>query len=175
MGNEPGKKGKLMGREVLWVKPSIWRREYLMLVDGEQQARLTFHSWFSNQVSVSGLGQYWIFNRKGWFRQEIVTEDVDLKTVSHPFRYHWTGGGRLYLDDGEVLKFKHGFWGNTSYWETHHGVRLIEFTKRSWLRADTYVDFNPLAAHYAELPVLVFLGFYLRLLREQDSAAAAGA
>jgi hypothetical protein len=173
MGSETGKKGKLIGREVMWIKPSMWKRRYLMLVDGEQQAALTFDSWFTNQVSVYGLGQYWVFNRKGWFQQEVVTQDVDRATSTEPFRYRWTGGGTLYLDDGEELKFKHGFWGGTSYWETYQREKLIVFSKRSWWRSDTIVEFNPLAAHYTELPVLVFLGFYLRLLHEQDSGSTA--
>lgn len=171
---DPNKKGKLMGRHVVWVKPSMWRREYHMLADGEPMATMQFEHWFNNEAVIDGLGQHWIFNRKGWFRQHIVTEDEASQDVSSlPFRYSWSGGGTLYLDDGSVLKFKNNFWGSKSYWQTSNGEELIVFSKRSWWRSTVDVEFHPLAATYWELPVLIFLGFYLRILHEQDAAAAA--
>jgi len=173
--DEAKKKGKVLGRDVVWVKPSWLRREYQLIADGDPIATLRFSGMFSNEVTVYGLGEQWVFNRKGFFRQEIVTENEYEGEVSRPFRYRWTGGGTLYLDDGDTLQFKHGFWGSKSYWQTSSGIELITFVKRSWWRSQVAVEFNPYVERFTELPVLVFLGFYLRILHEQDSTAAVAA
>jgi hypothetical protein len=167
------KKGKLIGRDVVWVKPSMWKREYQLLADGDHMASMWFERWYNNVATVEGLGQRWTFNRKGWLQQQVVAEDDDLYKEALPFRYSWSGGGTLYLDDGSTLKFKNGFWGSKSYWQTVNGENVITFYKKSWWRSAVNVDFHPTAAAYSELPVLIFLGFYLRTLHEQDAAAAA--
>ncbi len=167
------KQGKLIGRKVVWVKPSIWRREYHLFVDGEHMATMQFERWFNNVATVDGLGQRWMLNRKGWFRRQIVAEAEESGDVSLPFHYSWTGGGTLYMTDGNVLKFKNSFWGSKSYWQTSNEEALMTFVKRSWWRSAIDVEVHPMAAAYAELPVLIFLGFYLRTLHDQDAAVAA--
>jgi hypothetical protein len=169
------KKGKLIGREVVWKKPSMWKREYLLLADGEHMATLWFEHWYSNVAQVEGLGQQWTFNRKGWFRQQIIAEDADLQDASLPFAYSWTGGGTLSLADGSALKFKHSFWNSKSCWQTAQGDELIVFNRRTWWSSDICVTFHPMVGAYSELPVLIFLGIYLRLLRDQDTTAAVAA
>lgn len=166
-------KGKLIGRDIVWIQPSWMKREYIMLIDGEPRAMLRYNGWFSQAATIDGLGERWTFERKGFWRQEIEAEDHDTNDVIKPFRYNWSGGGKLLLDDGDELNYRHGTWGKDSYWETSSGEPLITFTRRSWWNFEIGVVFSPLAERYPELPTLIFLGFYLRLLKESDSSSAA--
>src|SRR5512142_2293647 len=92
-------KGKLLGREVVWVRPSWWKREYTMLVDDEPTAHLYFNKWYSSAATVSGLGQSWVLDRTGFFRREVQIEDLDRDEQAAPFEYNWSGGGTLFLAD----------------------------------------------------------------------------
>jgi hypothetical protein len=170
-------KGKLFGREIVWRRPSWMRREYVMLVDDEPSASLAFTQWFSREAVAQGMGTHFKFNRKGFFRLATTAENVDVQEETAPFRYAWHGGGKLTLDDGETLTYRHATWRNASHWETSAGQRLITFahvyTWASWWRFDVRVTLEAAAADYPELPFLILMGFYLRVLYEEDTSAAA--
>jgi hypothetical protein len=166
-------KGKLFGREIVWAKPSIWRREYELRVDGERSGVMRFTNWYSREAIVQGLGAAFSFNRKGFFRQSATAENLDLGEKSAPFRYSWTGGGSLLLDDGVTLTMRHGTWRSRSFWETNNRETLVTFSQRSWWRQDMAVTLEPLAADYPELPFLILFGFYLRVLYIEDAGSSA--
>lgn len=166
-------KGKLFGREIVWTKPSMWRREYELRIDDERAAVMRFTNWFSREAIVQGLGASFSFNRKGFFRQSATAENLDLGEKSAPFRYSWSGGGNLVLDDGLTLTFRHSPWRAKSFWETSDHQALVTFMRRSWWRTDMGVTLEPLAADYPELPFLILFGYYLRVLYEEDAGSSA--
>jgi hypothetical protein len=165
------KKGKLIGRHIQWQQVSWWKRHYIMYVDGDPTATLRFSNW-SNAATVDGLGERWTFERKGFWRQEILTRDEDLGESAKPFRYNWSGGGKLTLDETHILTLRHNAWGSKTYWETDSKEVVMTFRRVGFWKSSTVVEFGDTAGTYPELPTLIFLGFFLRILHEYDAAAA---
>jgi hypothetical protein len=160
--------------QLLWTKPRWTRREYFLMRDGVELARVAFRGWRA-QATAESAGRTWELNRSGILKTR-VTMNAAREPAAVSAAGSWSGNYELEVPmDGAVR------WKCLSVWKGHYG----------WVAADgsTLVRYRPVSAfsstHFVELaggrPLdelrvpLILLGGYLLALTQEDMAASAAA
>ena len=157
-----------IGRELLWVRPNLFKGFYELRAGLECVARLRESGW----VTVAETdGQQWTFKCKGFWRpipvifpggEKPTEEAVPLASIK---RYLRGGGGELLFSNG--IKYT---------WTCEGLLRLI------WTMAGPegplfnvkkgrLLEIAPAAGSLPDLPLLVLFSMYLILLGEKESVS----
>jgi hypothetical protein len=155
-----------------WVK-ARGRRYELRSADDEVLGSITRTSAWTSRAEVEAPGNHWIFQRKGVFRQKVIIRSVGTGDEPAEYIYHSTKG-RLVYPDGRVFLWKQGnFWGTKWVWTTEDGEPLIGFQTSGFFKTQGEINLNADAADDKVPSLLIFLGWYLYTLYEEDASAAA--
>lgn len=168
---------ELESQGIRWTKPSFWRNHYeLRGDDGEVLATIHQPKWWRDLVEVEGVGNRWIFERKGFWNRRVEIRSAVTGEEPAVFRYNWTGMGRLEYPDGRVFHWKYGnFWGTKWVWTNDAGEPLVGFHTKNSFKLSADISLDP-ALESAKAPtLLLFLGWYLVVKHYEDTAAVAGA
>lgn len=162
---------ELENQDLRWVQKSAWKREYeLQTGDGETVAHIVRPSWWNSKALVESVGNRWEFERKGFWQQYIEIRSVG--TGEEPARYYYNGK-RLEFPDGREYHWRSNVWGSKWTWVTPNGDPVVGFQTGGVFRTNAEIHLDPDIAGMKALPLLVFLGWYLILLAQEDSAAGA--
>ncbi len=166
-----------IGHELKWVQPQTLKMEYELRAGETQVATLRFRSAFGSLATAESAEGCWTFKRVGFLRTRVTIRVCGTESEIATFRNNtWNSGGTLELPDGR------GFQANSNFWQTQYefknaaGENLFRYRNIGGvLHASSAVEIEPAAASVPELPWMVLLGWYLVVMMQSDSGAAAAA
>lgn len=165
------KTAELVGQQLEWVQPSVFKMQYELRADDELAATLRFRSSFGSFADGC-----WTFKRMGFWRTRVTVracgDDVDIATFQNNT---WSGGGTLELSGGRKFLATTNFWQTNLEFQDELGSTLIKFKSGGLIHFSAIVSVEPNAISLSELPWVVMLGWYLIVMMYMDAAAAAGA
>jgi hypothetical protein len=172
-----------------WVQPKTFKNRYELRGRERVFATLEFPRTFGSLAIATTTSGVWTFKRVGFFNTRITVrsegQEQDL-AVYHP---RWTGTqGKLELAGGTKYIWKvANFWATQFVWETEAGQVLITYrpgveasNMTDWFKTQARVEFATETAGgdfraSGEFALLVALGWYLMVLKQEDDAAATAA
>lgn len=170
--------GEVNGQELAWTQRSYCHGEYALRAGDEALATLR---WVEGSLAVAETsGGRWSFERPGYRRSWVSVRMAGTGTEIAVFSSRWTGGGSLELAKGRRFHWSAtNLWRSRWVWREADGKELVSLRSRQKLRLSGLVERSQAAAALPELDLLVTLGWYLLVMRAQDSttdavAASAG-
>jgi hypothetical protein len=162
---------------LMWKQMGFGVREFELRSNETLLGRLYWPKLLSDRaVAESGDGK-WIFDRVGFFRQEAIATEATTGLEVASFTFGWLGDGELTLANGHRYQlYGTGFLSNDWVLADENNEALITMREgRSWFKYDAELELQVGAVKMPELPLMLFMSWYLVYMRLQDSAAAAAA
>jgi hypothetical protein len=167
---------ELVGQQLEWVQPSVFKMQYELRADDELAATLRFRSSFGSFATGESEDGCWTFKRIGFWQTRVTVRDcnadVDLATFKNNT---WSSGGTLELSAGRKLLATTNFWQTNLEFQDELGGTLIGFKRGGLIHLSAMVSVEPNAVSLPELPWVVMLGWYLTVMMQMDSAVVVGA
>ncbi len=155
-----------------WKKLGIFRRSFELRAGDERFGRLEWDSMLSNQARGEILGSAWSLRRHGIFKAIVTLRVAGAEAVPGIFRYHWNGEGTLELESGRRYHWRRlSFWGCRWAFVDDAGIEKVRFRLEGFLHGCASVELAE--DNEGDTPLLVLLGWYLRVLAEGDAAVVA--
>lgn len=160
-----------------WIQAGGWaNRHELRDDDDEVVATITKPQWWKQAYTVDAPGNRWHFERKGFFKRQILIHAFGTGDHVATFDYEgWQNGGTITLPDGRTYLWKRiAFWNEKWAWleATAAGDEddpVLSFDTGGFFRARAALSFD----QDSDFPaLLVFLGWVLHTLMREDAAAA---
>jgi hypothetical protein len=149
--------------------------EYELHTGDELVATLRFRSLFGSFATAESGDGYWTFKRIGFWQTSVTIRspgsDQDIAVFKNKT---WANGGTLELPNGSHYRANTNFWMTAYEFTTEAGQPLVQYRRiGSILSPSTLVTIQPNAAALDELPWLVMLGWYLKIMLDMDAAMVA--
>jgi hypothetical protein len=165
-----------------WVQPRASQNRFEMRSAESLFADLEFPKWYGSLAIATAAEERWTFKRVGFFNPRITVRSEGSETDLAVFRPKWTGNeGTAQLANGATYTWKAAnFWATEYAWQNAAGETLILYkqgVEDSWLadlfKTQARVEIQPSAQGLQDLALLVILGWYLIVLKQQDDAGVA--
>ncbi len=147
-----------------WQQPKRFKRFFTLQAGDARYATLHWEKPWSFTASASTADGRWEFAHKGFLQSLIPVRDEVSKSALGVFltrRY----GGLLTLSERESYLWKlSGMLRAESTWRTTQGIALLHCTPRHWSTTKASLVIAPEATTLPELPLLVALDWYIRLM-----------
>ena len=169
--------GDLVSRELQWVQPSAKKQIYELMAGDLAVCKVHLNSSFNSRATAVNDEGSWDFDRKGfWQRHVTIRKTGSAEDLAVYNANTWKGGGTLTMPFGRTYLFKFNFWNTQFFVTTENDQALISITKiRGFIHYSGNLEIHSLARHLPELPWLVPLSWYLIMMQQRDTAAAAAA
>jgi len=156
-----------------WWKPAVFQ---LQDANGEVYASIHRGNW-NSQATVDASGNRWKFERQIRFFKPTRILITSLGTGDQPAEFIQRGmHGTLTYPDGREFSWKALGLGMTKWlWTNAQQEAVLGFEMKGFWKTRGEVRINPEIAAEKAPPLLLFLGWYLILLAQDDAAASAGA
>jgi len=167
---------ELVGRDLIWNQPKALKAAFDLSDGAEVVSTLVFRSSFGSLATATSAEGAWTFKRQGFFHPTVTVRPEGQESDLAIFRNRtWKAGGTLEFPDGRHLLGSTNFWQTRYEWTTENDTPVISYRRRSGILhvSATMVLHDP-AKDWPELPWIASLGWYLKVLMQRDSAAAAG-
>ena len=156
-----------------WKKLSLFRRSYELRAGESRYGSLEWGNAFGTQARGEILGSVWRFRRSGIFKPIVTVQSFETGTTGI-LRCHWNGEGTLELEGGRRYHWRRlSFWGCRWAFLDDAGVSRVRFRPEGLLRCCGLVDVPEEGGRGSDIPLLVLLGWYLKVLAEGDAAVVA--
>ena len=168
----------MVGRELQWVQPSIFKRKYELCAGDMVIARMEWMKLLGMAAKAESADGCWMFDQKGIWKSEVTVRKCDhdepLLTIEEE-RFKRTQ--KLVLPDKRLVILKSNFWRTTFTLETDTQEPLAILRKHGifWSKFD--VELRRRGTSFPEFPWLVLLMWYLVLVairRARAHSATAG-
>jgi hypothetical protein len=161
----------LSGR-LVWAPSATSSRRFELRAGEEVVASLTFDKAVGSLATGRTAAGTWTFKRAGFLQPCVTVREIGSEYDLAVFRPTWTGSGDVEFRSGVRVHWRpFGFW-NSEWGFVRGDARLTTF---HWMpetaELDVRVEFPPAALDLKELPILLLLGWYLRVLSYQEAAA----
>ena len=165
-----------------WVQPRAAQNRFELRSGEDLFAEIEFPKWYGSLANAAAAGARWTFKRVGFFNPRVTVRSEGSETDLAVFRPKWTGTeGTTQLAGGAAYTWKTAnFWATEYAWLDAAGEPLILYKQgieASWLadlfKTQARVEIQPSAQGLPELALLVILGWYLIVLKQQDDASIA--
>ena len=162
-------------RELKWVQPRSMKRAYELRSGEEVFGRLQWETKSGSLAQAESANGRWTLKRTGFFNPQITVRTPGSDSNFAVFCPNWKGGGLLTFSDGARLHWaSDGFWHSRWAFVRETGVRLVEFEPElSFLKTSAVVKVTREGLATPGFSLLIFLGWYLMVLRADDDAAGA--
>jgi len=155
-----------------WKKLSLFSRSYELRAGDQRFGSLAWGNLFSNQARGEILGSAWTFRRHGILKAIITLRRPGSEAAAGVFRYGWSGDGILELESGRRYHWRRlSFWGCRWAFVDDAGRDKARFRLEGFLHGCASVELSE--DNEGDTPLLVLLGWYLRVLAEGDAAVVA--
>jgi len=161
------------GNDLEWREPE--RRLHEVSCNGEVVAALRFEKGWGSLATGECGGSRWTFKRTGFLSPRITVRQVGSETDIAVFTPSWSGCGWVVFNSGRRYQLRPlNFWRSEWAFETEAGTPAITLAgpKGMFKHGGTSQVAREVAA-LPETPVLLMLMWYVRLLMNEDAAAAA--
>jgi hypothetical protein len=168
--------------ELVWTQPAALGRRFVLSQGETQRGTLTFSSAFGSLANASYGERQWTFKRAGFLSPRVTVRAPGSDSDLALFRATWNGSGDVEFSSGVRYHWKAtNFW--NSEWAFFRRVEgsaekelvLAFHNKGGLFKHGAIVTFGPNAEALPELPILILLGWYLRVLMFEDTAASGAA
>jgi len=168
------KMADFIGPPLEWHRPSLLK-PYYELTSGETLvATLSFRSVWGTLATAQSADGCWTFKRVGFWQTRATIRPCDGEEDIATFKNNtWSGGGTLLFPDGRQYLANTNFWQTQYEFKTEAGESLIHYRNRGLFGSSAEVTILPDAQGVPELPWMVMLGWYLVIMLQNDSSAAA--
>jgi hypothetical protein len=149
--------------------------EYELHTGDELVATLRFRSLFGSFATAESGDGCWTFKRVGFWQTSVTIRSPGSDQDIAVFKNNtWMNGGTLELPNGCRYPANTNFWMTAYEFTTEAGQPLVQYRRiGSILSPSTLVTIQPNAAALGELPWLVMLGWYLKIMLDMDAAMVA--
>ncbi|HEU5181670.1 MAG TPA: hypothetical protein VFW45_12845 [Candidatus Polarisedimenticolia bacterium] len=155
-----------------WKKLGIFSRRFELCREDQRFGSLEWQSVLGSQARGEILGSVWSFRRHGLLKAMVTLRRPGTEAAAGIFRYGWSGDGLLELEDGRRYQWKRlSFWGCRWVFLDHAGNEKVRFRLEGFLHGCATVELAD--ERDGDVPILVLLGWYLRVLAEGDAAVVA--
>ncbi len=157
-----------------WSQPSAGRMEYELRSNGEIVATLKFRSmWGTLATAESGDG-CWTFKRVGFWQNKASIRSCGSEVDLAVFRNNtWDNGGTLEFQNGRRFKATTNFWSTNLTFQTEADEPLVRFKYGGVFHRAAEVEILPRGRNVPDAPLFVLFGWYLAIMLDSDSGAAA--
>ena len=164
---------ELVGQQLKWEQPGVFKMHYELRADDELAATLRFRSSFGSFATGESADGCWTFKRMGFWQTRVTIRACDVADDLAIFKNNtWSGGGTLELSGGRNLLATTNFWQTNLEFQDESGSTLIKFKSGGLIHLSAAVEVEPSAVSLPELPSVVMLGWYLIVMMHVDAAAA---
>lgn len=164
----------LSNQTLRWVQPNTFKMYYELRAKDELAATLHFRSAFGTFATAESEDGCWTFKRVGFFQTHVTIRSCDSGNELAGFHNNtWSGGGTLEFSDGREYPATSNFWQTRFEFQTIASDPLVRFKTSGLIHLSAQVEILPAASPLPELPLMVLLGWYLILMMQNDSTAAA--
>lgn len=165
----------LIGREARWIQPRALKMEYELRDDDIVHATLRFRSSFKSIADAESPEGRWTFDRTGVWKPRVGVMGPAGSPALAELRYDfWRLVGHLQLADGRTFTARSNFWLTRYEIKAPDGSPVVRLRRISGLlRASATLDVPAPATVVREHPWLVAFAWYLCVLAQRDSSAAA--
>jgi hypothetical protein len=168
--------GNFVGLPLQWSETSLLKAHYELTSGDIQIATLRFRSVWGTFATAQSADGCWTFKRVGFWQTRATIRPCDGEEEIATFQNNtWSGGGTLLFPDGRQYLANTNFWQTQYEFKTPTGESLIHYRNRGVFRSSAEVTILPQAKELEELPWMVMLGWYLIIMMQSDSSAAASA
>ncbi len=163
----------MVGRELQWTQPSIFRRQYELRSGDIVVARLEWVKFFAMKARAESADGHWLFDKTGIWKSTIVVRTKEDETPLMTFTENWFGKKQqVMLPHGKTLLLQSDLFAWKSTLTTSTGEPIVEM-KRHSLWGNAYdVHLRRAGTSYEELPWLVLLQWYLLVLSRRRTQHA---
>lgn len=175
---------EITGPELFWAQPKTFERWFELRTPAASLAGLlVWEKALGTLATASTKGIQWSFKRVGFWNPRITIRRLGQENDQGIFYPRFFGNGTLEMSSGrqfrwEALNFWATQWG---FFNSHEDQALVKFlpgSEKSGLREifknQAIVEIDPVR-QTDELPLLITLGWYLIILRQDDSTTAIAA
>jgi hypothetical protein len=156
---------ELIGHELQWKQPSVWKREYELCTGDIIAATLRFPGFFDTATAASADGS-WTF-KGGYYRTKVTVRASGAETDLAVLKWNtWSTRGTLELPDGRKYLANRNFWSWKLEFKTETGDALISYRKIGGRghKSSWWGEIHALAKEVPEMPWMVLLWWYLTIL-----------
>jgi hypothetical protein len=154
-----------MSGQLVWAPSSSSSRRFELRVLDETVATLTFDKEVGSLATGRAHGGAWTFKRAGFLQPRVTVREAGSEYDHVVFRPTWTGSGDVEFRGGLHVHWRPFGFSNSEWAFLRADERLLTF---HWLpdtaALDARVEFSAAALTLPEAPVLLLLGWYLRVL-----------
>jgi hypothetical protein len=172
-----------IGMKLCWVQPKACERRYELRSGQELFATLSWEVGGGAVATAASAGSCWTFKQVGLHNRHVTVREAGTGMNVAVYRPRWLGDGSVQFSDGRVYR-----WRSEDFWATHwcfhdnSGNALLSFQRRvehvsqsALFRAPALVEVHSVGLALAELPLLMLLGWYVLIFRQQAVDAVARA
>ena len=168
----------MVGRELQWVQPSIFKREYELRAGDIVVAKLGWVKFLGMTVKAESADGCWMFDQKGVWKSELTVrkcdQDEPLLSMKEE-RFKRTQ--KIELSEDRHVTLKSNFWRTTFSLETETREPLVIVRKHGFFSTKFDVELRRRGTSLQELPWLLLFMWYFILVsirRARAHAATAG-
>lgn len=152
---------------LLWVQPRLTRREFELRAGRDVVATLAWRGLFGwSATAETAEGRYRLRLRNPFFGA-VVVHPGDSDSETAVLRPRLFGAGTVRFAGGRTFRLHPvNFLKRSGFVEDGTGATLfrLRLARFRWVRLEASVELEPDADRVAELPVLLLLAWYARLL-----------
>jgi hypothetical protein len=160
--------------QLMWKQTGLGARDFRLCAGDDLVGELYWPKLLSDCAVARCAAGKWHIDRVGFFRQRTVVTEVDSGAEVASFESDWLGDGDLVLADGRLFHW-YATRALANSWaladeddnvllEIHEGTR--------WFKHEVGVVLHTNVKVCPELPLLIFVSWYLGYTKIQDAAAA---
>ncbi len=172
----------IMGSDLFWEQPKVSQQNFILRTEGDDIGQLHFSSAFNTSAEATSGDEHWIIKQMGFLadRVRVQSADSEVELASYHPNSIGTSGEILLPTGGKYTWAVTNFLGTRYCISNADGLDLITYI--SWTRSRKFsnlfkqqaqIVIAPEAWHINELPILVFLGWYLIIVHREDAALIA--
>ena len=169
--------------ELEWIQPKTLERLYELRSGDAVLGWLSFRSAFGTLAIAESADGQWSFKRVGFLNPRVTVRVVNRDEDMAIYQPNIWGDGVLSVGDGRTFAWKPvNFWATEWAFTDREGRLVLKFKPgrqheklSDIFKTQATVEIHSVVTSLDLLPVLLPLGLYLIILRQQDAAAAVAA
>jgi hypothetical protein len=163
--------------QLLWKQTGFGVREFELWSGKGLVGVLYWPKWLSDLAVAEGGDGRWTLDRVGFFRDQAMVLDMGTEEELARASFGWMGDCELTLSSGRKYQlYRTGFLSNNWTLADENDEVVFKMQEGTrWFKHDAEVELQVGSIQLKELPLLIFLSWYLAYMHLQDAAAAAAA
>ena len=156
--------------ELYLIRKGWFSHEYELTDKVYTYGKMTYHRLTKRKATAIAATGTWIFQREGLFSRSISITDENGQTMGVLIRNWFSARGILKLDTGFQAEFyRPSIWSHKNIWNSVDDGEIMNFESHPFSLTDT-IHLDQSFKQTALIPLLIFLGSYLTILRRRRQA-----